>query len=138
MRQSVYIKICGEDFDPVAFNRVYGEAFGGQVKTWKQRLSGKVATGSYWASRVIDVSNAGDECATLRELLQAMKPSLLELLEKNVSITAQIVGYYKQRSGPRGIHLSTETIELLKEIGAQLDYDIVRDLRRGSRAKSTG
>jgi len=80
-----------------------------------------------WETGVTPI-NAENPDSGLRALLEAHK-SIFPMIRKHcgpeADIYLEVVTHYDEGEAPQGLYLSAETIQLLGEMGAALDNDVV-------------
>ena len=127
MQFRAYIYIAGEGFDPDEFNRNLPSDMKGTVHTTKKVGAGrKPAVGfKYWMSAMIDVRSEHPE-ETLYRILFPIKEYLKEIQNiSNIMIKATVVGNFKNANAVQGLFLPNDLIQLLAEVGAGVDFDLV-------------
>lgn len=130
MRIRIYVWIDGDNFDAKQFNDSLNAESRGEIKQRKRVESGHVvAAGTYWMSRVSEAEGNLLDVAVCK-LVKSIKENLLPLSKKSgVRIVLEVAAEYDDAEPLRGYFLSRESIELLSEIGAGLDIDVVRSLQ---------
>jgi hypothetical protein len=125
----IYIWIDGVDFDPDKFQNTLDEALKGTVALRKRIRDGIVEnSGKYWKSEVLEVTSGHPE-EKLNDLLIRFKSELLSIKNtQSARIVVELVAEYDDPSLVRGFFFSEQTIQLLAEVGAALDIDVVRPI----------
>jgi hypothetical protein len=125
-----YVTIDGDGFDPDAFKAIAGGTIGQRYRMSDGR---KLKDRRFWKSPVrrhLTVHTLDD---ALRGLLLSLKPAIAEASQPfTPRVCAAIVQEVSRVREMSGIFLSRETLGVLAGLGAELDHDIVRDLRRPS------
>lgn len=123
----VYIWIDGNGFDPDQFQGKYGASLGGTVHARKKMRDGAVEISEkYWKSEVLEPISAHPE-DELNRLMVKLKPALLSVKNiPNVRVVAEIVEEVGDVDSMSGFFFSDMTIQLLAEVGACVDIDLVR------------
>lgn len=127
MQARIYISLQGPSFNPHEFHARVGGAVQGRVR--RRRQNGAPLTNvplDYWAS-VATVVAAGEVGVSLGDLLSRLLPFVRPMLEKaSPRVVAHVVLEFGLGEEPVGLNFPQKTIELLREIGAELDIDAVR------------
>jgi len=137
MRIEVYIKIEGGSFDPSFFNTAIKADLAGTIHS-RSKVEKKIINGKeqycvkgkmqYWKSEIIKIDHpdSSHPDKPLTELLSKLKTDLLKFCEApEICITAEVVVKYKDSDPLRGFFFSKETIQLLADIKAGLEIDVV-------------
>ena len=124
-----YLWLDGEGFDPVAFQ----SAAGGTVeKRYRMNQGVKEVAGTYWKSpdrRDLTVHSLDSE---LRELLLHFRPIIIGTIPPapSIRVCAEVVQEYDNHGvDVSGAFFSHATLQLLAELRADLDIDIVPRVR---------
>lgn len=130
MKSRVYVWVDGVCFDPDLFNSSLSIELQGTTLSRKKIINGKVeSVGRYWKSEVVKVVSDYPE-DSLAELLFKLKDELLKIRHlSKIRIVAELVVEYEETDPPRGFFFQKEVIQLLAEIGAHLDIDVVRAVK---------
>lgn len=129
MQAQIYVSIEGPSFDPSDFHERVGGVVPGQAR--RRKHTGAPLTNvplEYWASvaTVVDPSEVG---VGLCDLMSHLIPFVTSLPERaTLRVFAQVVLYFDPGEDPVGLNFSRNAIELLRELGAELDIDAVRRL----------
>ena len=126
MRFKIYICIEGAGFDPVAWNAALVDSLKGSVLERKKLSDKSHNQRTYWESKELIPATGYPEDALL-ELLSRYQQVLLQLLGAGdaVKISAQIVQEHKEDESPRGFYASSQLVEVLASLRADLDLDII-------------
>jgi hypothetical protein len=121
-----YLRVLG---DETTIRAIHAETNlpNASIKRLKARR-GTFEEGMWWDWQTertsIKADNADDG---LRALLQAHRP-VFPIIKKNqaeTDIYLEVVTQYDEGEEPQGLYLSAETVQLLSEMGAALDNDVV-------------
>ena len=120
---SLYLYIAGKNFDPDAFNKTLALSLKGNIGSRNNRLKGVVE--KYWKSKETEVPTSDFVGDALFDLLEFYKSALLSLRPiDDMDIGANIVVHNSDIHSQRGYSFSKELINLLSEIGAEVDIDV--------------
>mgnify|MGYP001277097515 CR=1 FL=1 len=126
---SIYIWIDGDQFDADEFQRNLSPGLIGSVQSRKRFTSGVVEHfGKYWESEVKDSIFDHPEEELVNLFVRYKHELLRARAEKASRIVGEIVATYRNLDEARGFYLSHEMIQLLAQLSASIDIDIVRDL----------
>jgi hypothetical protein len=126
VRIEAYLRVLG---DEATIRAIHTETSlpNASVKRLKARR-GASEEGMWWnwqtARTLIETANPDDG---LRALLEAHRP-IFPIIKKNqteTDIYLELVTQYDEGEEPQGLYLSAETVQLLSEMGAALDNDVV-------------
>lgn len=132
MHARIYVSLEGYSFDPRDFHARVGGVVQGQVR--RRKHTGAPLTNvplDYWASTATAVSP--DEVGTnLCDVLSRLIPFVSTLSERStLQVFAHVVLEFDPGEEPMGLNFPRKAIELLREIGAELDIDAVPRLVSG-------
>lgn len=126
----VYVWIDGDQFDPKGFNDSLGANLKGAARTGSRLVGGRALEGrSYWMSEVVNAHPEAPE-ESLTKLLTTLKPELARICDlPGIRIVAELVVRYEDTDPLRGFYFSRKLIDILAEVGASVDVDVVRNLQ---------
>lgn len=127
MRIEVYLRVVG---DEATIRSIHAETNlpNASVKHLKAERPG--SGGEMWwnwqtVRTPIDTDNPDDGIRALLRDHRPIFPTVKRHRGPEVDIYLELVSYYEEGEEARGLYLSAETVELLSEIGAALDNDVV-------------
>lgn len=124
MNMHAYIRVVGTEEKIHAINR---EANLSTARILE--LKAPRDTGKWWnwelGKTSIDLDNVDDGLRALLLRYRAIFPIIRNHADSEMDIYLEVVSYYQENEEPQGLYLSTETIQLMYELGAALDSDVV-------------
>ncbi len=125
MRTEVYIRIVN---DEASIRMLDGLKVPGA--TVAQLRAPREGTGERWWHWVtppvaLDSDNMDIGIRSLLHRYRVFFPELRKYKGDGADIDLELVAFYEEDTRPEGLYLSSETISLLNELGAALDYDAV-------------
>ena len=126
MQARIYVSLEGSSFDPSDFHARVGGVVHGQVR--RRKHTGAPLTNvplEYWASAAT-VVDPGEVGSKLCDVLSRLVPFVRSLPERGaLQVLAHVVLDFDPGEEPVGLNFPQNAIELLREIGAELDIDAV-------------
>jgi len=129
MKFNIYVRVEGSFFDPEKFNARLPIDLRGEVYERKHmRQRDGCHEMRYWRSRVVEVESEPERALT--ETLNAHKLFLTaDFLGGIAKVSAQMVFLQSEGDDARGVFICSDLVRLLAELNADLDVDVVHDLR---------
>jgi len=134
MRIEAYLRVVGDEATIRAIHRDTSVR-NASIKRLKARrgVSGKEMWWNWRTARTPIEPNHLDD--GLRAMLQAHR-AIFPVIKRNqtkTDIYLEVVTQYDKGEEPQGLYLSSETVQLLNEMGGALDNDVVVAVARKSR-----
>ncbi|MEZ5454409.1 MAG: hypothetical protein R3E93_16540 [Thiothrix sp.] len=133
MRFKIYLSIEGNHFDPAKFNAKLDKSIIGEIVCRKKtggNNSNQPANATYWRSKSYEVTDPEYPEDRLLKLIRSMANSIQNLSKtERVKVSAHIVEYIDEADSPRGFYLSHDLVQALAQLDADMDTDIVHDLK---------
>lgn len=127
MKIEAYIRVLSTEQIVHAINRDAKLSTARMIETKAQKGSEKLWN---WQTpnTPIDTNNVDGGVGALLIQHKKIFPVIRNYSGPETDVYLEVVTYYKQGEEPQGLYLSAETIQLLYELGAALDNDVVYDL----------
>ena len=126
MRIEAYIRVVGDEATIRAIHRETGV----RNASMKRLKAGRGVSGKemWWGWKTAETPIKPDRFdEELQDMLNTHK-SIFPILKRNqekTDIYLEVVSWYDEGEEPQGLYLSSETVQLLNEMGAALDNDVV-------------
>jgi len=127
MRIQAYLRILSDENTIRAFEK---EASVSNASIKRLKASSGLLGNDWWwnwqtAKISIDTDNPDEGLRTLLHAHRPIFPIIKKYQRLEADVYLEVVTQYEKGEEPRGLYLSSETIELLAEMGGALDNDVV-------------
>lgn len=133
MRFKIYLSIEGDYFDPAKFNSTLDKSVAGEVVHRKNAGGNKLnpsVKSFYWRSKSYEVIDPEYPEDRLLQLIRSATNNIQNLSKtEQVNVSAQIVAYINETDNLRGFYLSPDLVQALAQLNADIDIDVVHDLK---------
>lgn len=127
MPSYIYVYIDGELFDSEAFLKKLDSSCKGSISSQKQIKNGVVQVlRKYWQSESYEVDQGNLDNGLCTLISRYKESALIAEGYGGTRIIVSVVIEYKSQDNIRGFFLAKETLQLLSELGASLDIDVIR------------
>ena len=133
MRFKIYFIIEVNSFDPAKFNSRLDQSNVGEVIQRKNLSKARLnspANRLYWRSKSYEITDAECPEDKMLQLISAVTENIKALCKTEcVHVSANIVEYLQDKVDSKVFYLSSELRTALAHLNADMDIDIVHDLK---------